>query len=185
MKKERAAPDGARQERRRKRRPRPMPRWLESSSELDALARSRCLMVLSVLSGEKPVSEAIELAKISRGTYYQLETRALKGMLAALNPLSSIEASGSPQPSAEALAHIARLQERIQSLEQEKRRADRLLLLTRKAMRLPPVALRRGRPPKKALPYLTRSSRPRSKPSKAKGSSSDASMPTRAGESEC
>ena len=183
MKKEHAAPEGARQERRRKRRPRPMPRWLESSSELDALARSRCLMVLSVLSGEKPVSEAIEEAKISRGTYYQLETRALKGMLAALNPLSSIEASGSPQPSAEALTHIARLQERVQSLEQDKRRADRLLLLTRKAMRLPSMVPRRGRPPKTALPYLTRSSRPHSKPSKAKASPGGSSTPTAAGES--
>ena len=35
-------------------------------------------MILEVLSGEKPVTDAIEQAKISRGHYYQLEERALK-----------------------------------------------------------------------------------------------------------
>lgn len=141
-------------------------------------------MVLSVLSGEKPVSDAIEEAKISRGTYYQLETRALKAMLAALNPLAASREDGSADLSAAATARIGQLEERVKGLEQEKRRADRLLLLTRKAMRLPPAAPRRGRPPKKALPYLTRSARPSSKRSKAKATASPSSIPTTAGEGE-
>ena len=73
----------------RKHRRRPAPRWLKSSKEVEAVARSRCLMLLSVLSGEVPVTDAITQAKISRATYYQLETRALQAMLAALNPLAA------------------------------------------------------------------------------------------------
>ena len=142
-------------------------------------------MVLSVLSGEKPVTEAIEKARISRGTYYQMETRALRAMLAALNPLAASRQDGSADLSAAAAARIAQLEGRVKGLEQEKRRADRLLLLTRKAMRLVPMALPRGRPPKKALPYLTRSAKPRSKGSKAKAKAmaSPSSTPTTAGES--
>src|SRR5262249_20415102 len=132
-------------ERRRQPRPRPTPRWLESSAELDATARSRCLMVLSVLSGEKPVTEAIQEAKISRGTYYQMETRALKAMLAVLNPLASSREDGSADLSAAAAARIGQLEDRVRDLEQDKRRAERLLYLTRKAMRLPPIASPRGR----------------------------------------
>ena len=61
------------------------------SEEIDRIAQQRCLMVLSVLSGEKPVTDAIAEAGISRGTYYQLETRALSAMLRALGPLASAE----------------------------------------------------------------------------------------------
>lgn len=183
MKKQRVARDGAQAGRRRKHRSRPTPRWLEGSSELDQRARSRCLMVLSVLSGEKPVSDAILEAKISRGTYYQMETRALKAMLAALNPLAVNKEDGSADLSAAAAARIAQLEQRVRALEQEKRRADRLLLLTRKAMRLPPIAPRRGRPPRTGLPGLIRSAKPRSKPSKAKASPSASSTPTTPGES--
>jgi len=140
------------------------------------------MMVLSVLSGEKPVSDAIGEAKISRGTYYQLETKALRAMLAALNPLASSTAEGSSDPSAVVTARIGQLEERVRDLEREKRRADRLLLLTRKAMRLPPIAPRRGRPPKKGLAYLIGSAKPRSKRSKAKASPVASSTPTTVGE---
>jgi hypothetical protein len=180
MKKERTPPGGAAADARRKHRPRPTPRWLQKSRELDAVARSRCLMVLSVLSGEKPVTEAIQEAKISRPTYYQLETRALNAMLAALNPLASSAPSGSPDLSA-AAARIEELQARVERLEQEKRRSQRLLLLTRKSMRLPPP--RRGRPPKSVLLGSIPSGRSRSSGSKAKATALSASIPTKAGES--
>lgn len=124
---------------RRKRRRRPIPRWL-SSHELDAIARSRCLLVLSVLSGEKPVTDAIAQAKISRPGYYALETRALQAMLGALNPVAGALECGKPDLSV-ALARIKQLEQKVVRLEQDKRRSDRLLLLTRKT-------LRRGRPPK-------------------------------------
>src|SRR5262245_30239482 len=108
---------------RRKHRPRLMPRWLQDSTELNAVARSRCQMVLSVLSGEKPVTDAITEAKVSRQTYYHLETRALNAMLAALNPLASVSDTGTLELSA-ATSRIAELQERVQRLEREKRRAE-------------------------------------------------------------
>lgn len=181
MKKERTPPDGRGADRRRKHRPRPMPRWLKKSQELDAVARSRCLMVLSVLSGEKPVTEAILEAKISRPTYYQLETRALNAMLSALNPLVSARRNGSPDLSA-ATARIEELQARVEHLEREKRRSERLLLLTRKAMRSPLTARRRGRPPKSALLGSMPNGRSRSAVSKAKATPLSASIPTKAGE---
>jgi hypothetical protein len=112
---------------------------------LEATARSRLLLVLSVLSGEKPVTEAIAQAKISRGLYYQLETRALWAMLSALSPVAV--SSSAAQLSA-ATARIAQLQAQVERLEQEKRRVRRLLLLTRKSLRAPVKTPHRGRWPK-------------------------------------
>lgn len=176
-----AARDGTQAAGRRKHRPRPTPKWLQTE-ELDAIARSRCLMVLSVLSGETPVTDAIRQAKISRGTYYQMETRVLKAMLAALNPLASSSASGTPDLSA-ATARISQLETQVKTLEQDKRRTQRLLLLTRKSMRSPVTTGWRGRPPKKARQGLNLSGRPRCRALKAKATPSAASTPTRAGES--
>jgi hypothetical protein len=70
----------------RKHRSRPVPRWLSKPSDLDLVARNRVLLVLSVLSGEKPVTDAIADTGISRGFYYQLEAKALNAMLLALAP---------------------------------------------------------------------------------------------------
>lgn len=181
MRKQRAPGAGVRGEHRRKQRPRPRPKWLSRSAQIDAIARSRCLMLLAVLSGETPVTQAIAQAKISRGTYYQLETRALNAMLNALSPLASSAKSAKPELSA---ARIAQLEERVKHLEQEKRRSQRLLLLSRKALwrRVSPTP-RRGRPPKDALLGLTPSGRPRSRVWKARASASPSSTPTRAGES--
>lgn len=131
----------------RKHRRRPIPKWLKSSKELEAVARSRCLLLLSVLSGEVPVTDAIAQAKISRGTYYQLETRALQAMLTAMNPLAASSASGAADLSA-AMSRIAQLEALVKRLEQDKRRSQRLLLLTRKSIRAPLRSPHRGRPPK-------------------------------------
>jgi cell division protein FtsB len=136
MKKARAAHVGTTAGRPRKHRPRPVPRWLTNSTQLEQIARSRCLLVLSVLSGEIPVTDAIERAKISRGTYYQLETRALRAILAAMNPLASSAADGAADLSA-ATQRIEQLEAQVHRLEQEKRRTHRLLLLMRKSIRAP------------------------------------------------
>ncbi len=137
-------------------------------------------MVLSVLSGEKPVTDAIRLAKISRGTYYQMETRALNAMLAALNPIATVAQGATPDLSA---TRIEALLNRIQQLEQDKRRTQRLLLLTRKSIRAPVTTGRRGRLPRSALLGSIPSGRVASRASKAKAIASPASTPTRAGES--
>jgi hypothetical protein len=180
MTKPRKAHDGTPADRRRKHRRRATPRWLKSAPDLDAIARSRCLMVLSVLSGETTVTDAIAQAKISRQTYYHMETKALRAILVALNPLASSSQNGSPDLSA-AMARIEGLQEQVKRLEQEKRRSQRLLLLTRKSMRSPVSTGRRGRAPKNSLGSILSGST-RSRRSKAKASSNASSTPTSAGE---
>jgi hypothetical protein len=147
MKKARAAHAGRAAGKARKHRPRPVPKWLKNSTQLEQIARSRCLLVLSVLSGEIPVSDAIERAKISRGTYYQLETRALRAVLAAMNPLASSGADGAADLSA-ATQRIEQLQAQVHRLEQQKRRTQRLLLLTRKSIRAPVARRLRTRRPR-------------------------------------
>ncbi len=128
----------------RKRRSRPAPRWLTRRIDLDEVARNRVMLVLSVLSGEKPVSTAIEESGISRGLYYQLETKALNAMLLALAPGSD----GNSSPDATGLHHrIKELEDKVTRAEQAQRRAERLLFVHRK-MSTGPVKTRRGRPPK-------------------------------------
>jgi len=113
----------------RRHRPRPTPRWLLKSEEIDKIAQQRCLMVLNVLSGETPVSDAIQAAGISRGTYYQLETRALSAMLRALGPLANAEGlETSP------VRQIAVLEAKVKELERANRRGQRLLLMTRRVI---------------------------------------------------
>lgn len=126
------------------RRSRPTPRWLTKKTDLDAVARNRVLLVLAVLSGEKPVSTAIEESGISRGFYYQLETKALNAMLLALAPGSDGDAS----PDATGLHHrIKELTEKVERAEQAQRRAERLLFVQRKLTGSGPVKTHRGRPP--------------------------------------
>jgi hypothetical protein len=121
---------------RRKRRPRPTPRWLTKAQDLDEVAKSRCLLVLRVLSGEMPVTDAIEEAQISRQMYYLLEERALRAMLAALLPGASAQTTSGGQGWAR---RVAELEAQVRTLEQYKRRSERLLLLTRKVVRAKPV----------------------------------------------
>jgi len=145
----------AQKSRHRRHRARPTPRWLKQAEGLDAVARRRCLLVLSVLSGEVPVTDAIGAAGISRPLYYQLEERALSAMLRALGP--------APEDSSEAQAHslareVEALKDRVKQLETEKRRAERLLLLTRKLVKPGPLTTGRGRP-RKTDPSSTKSGR--------------------------
>ena len=135
-------PDG-----RRALRTRPTPSWLLEQQDLDEMARRRCVLILSVLSGERPVTEAIEEAQLNRQTYYQLEEKALRAMLRALTP----GATEAPTQSTEgpALRRIAELEAKVSRLEQEKRRSERLLLLTRKLVKPGRMTLgARGRPSK-------------------------------------
>jgi hypothetical protein len=169
----------------RSRRNRPTPKWLATTkSDLDAVARNRVLLVLSVLSGEKPVTTAIEDAGISRGFYYQLETKALNAMLLALAP----GADGDASPDATGLHHrIKQLEEKLTRAEAAQRRAERMLFVQRKLTGVGSVKTRRGRPTTKTTPS-TRGGRKswrsstttRSTP---KAASSPASTPSPAGAS--
>jgi hypothetical protein len=102
--------------------------------------------MLSVLSGEKPVTDAIAEAGISRQLYYQLEEKALAAMLKALSPVAPAESTA--QAEVEQLKkELDEMHRRVHQLEQQKRRAERLLLLTRKVLPPGPVKSEgRGRP---------------------------------------
>jgi hypothetical protein len=103
---------------------------------VDAFAKRRVMLVLSVLSGAKPVTEAIREAGLTRATYYKLETRALQAMLAALNPLTARPRARRSELKA-AESRVVALEAQVMALQREKRRAERLLLLTRKTLKLP------------------------------------------------
>ncbi len=154
----------------RRHRARPLPKWIKERQELDEMARRRCLLVLSVLSGERPVTDAIAESGMSRNTYYQMEERALTAMLQALGPTPG------PGKPVDQGARIVELEVRIARLEQEKRRAERLLLLTRKVVRRGRLTL-----PGLGRPRSTTSGGSASSDSKAKAGGSP-STPTPAGE---
>jgi hypothetical protein len=124
-------------------RPRPTPQWLMTSTELDQIAQRRCVKLLSVLSGETSVTDAIAEMQISRGTYYQLETKALGAMLTALTP----GAEGASATDGTLTGQLRALEEKVKKLEQGKRRAERLLLLTRRVVKPGPSKVKAGRPP--------------------------------------
>ena len=153
---------GARPDQRRKRRKRPTPKWLLEQKDLDDMARRRCLMILSALSGEKPISDLIAESKISRGTYYELESRALTAMVRALTP-------GSPSDgTSEGVGwkkRIEELEKKVVRLEREKRRAERLLQATRTLVRPGKMVMSVGR--KRGRLVRQRSTMPGKKPLKS------------------
>ena len=146
MKSARRAELPSKQTSKRRRRARPTPRWLKAPAAdgAEAVAQRRTLLVLSVLSGEQPVTDAIEATGVSRQLYYQLEERALKAMMRALLP----SAEGREEVETSLAGQVTALQARVKQLETEKRRAERLLLLTRKLVRPGPVKTAAGRPRK-------------------------------------
>lgn len=129
----------------RRHRPRPTPTWLKEQQDLDEVARRRCLLVLSVLSGEMPVTDAIAQGGISRGLYYQLEERALRAMLRALSPSASAHSEESNGADG-MLRRMAELEDKLKKAEQDRRRMERLLFLTRKVVRPGPAKTEKGRP---------------------------------------
>lgn len=83
-------------------------------------ARQVAVAVLDALSGEVGVTEAAESLGISLSRYYQLETKALQGMLVALEPRGR-----GPQMTPE--KEIKTLRAEKQALEKELRRQQTLL----------------------------------------------------------
>ena len=88
-------------------------------------AKKRAWMVLSVLSGQMGVSEAVREEKLSPSRYYQLETKALKGMVYALSPEEG-QARGTMQE------RLERAQRKLAKLEEEQARQRQLLRMARK-----------------------------------------------------
>lgn len=145
------------------------PRWLLETKDLDLIAQRRCLMILSVLSGERSVEDASREADIIPALYYQLEKKALTAMLAALVPGASKD--GSPAPI------LAQMETRIRDLETTKRRLERLLFLTRMTVKPGPMTHgKRGRPRTRQVSETDGPKR--SKPSTKKRKTSTPTVPS-------
>jgi len=127
----------------RRKRSRPLPSQL-TTQDVDEITKRRCLMLLDVLSGRVPVTDAIAEGKISRGTYYQLEAKALAAMMAAVSPSSS-----EGGPALVRSKEIDALEQKVRKLEMEKRRLEHLLVLATKVVQPGPLTTGRGRPSKR------------------------------------
>jgi hypothetical protein len=131
-----------------------LPKWLLNPGDAQAIAHGRCLMILGVLSGQKTVQEAIEEQKICRALYYQLESKALKGMVRALNPATS-EAASDRRELRRAQARIRALTAQTKLLMQRKRSLERLVRLVVKSSQVNVNTARRGRRPKALSQWMT------------------------------
>ena len=83
-------------------------------------ARQVAVVVLEALAGEVGTTEAAERLGVSLSRYYQLETKALEGMLSALEPRGK-----GPQKTPEREIRVLRAEK--QALEKELRRHQTLL----------------------------------------------------------
>lgn len=93
-------------------------------------ARQVAVAVLEALSGEVGVTEAAEKLSISLSRYYQLETKALEGMLQALEPRGK-----GPQRTPE--REIKALVAEKKALEKELRRHQTLLRTAHRTVGFP------------------------------------------------
>jgi hypothetical protein len=107
-------------------------------------ARRVAAMVLEVLAGARTPTEAAQALELSVPRYYQLETRALHGLLAACEP----GRKGRVPSLAQELALAQRDKERLQ---REVLRQQALVRAAQRTVGLPPPAL-----PKKASKNKTR-----------------------------
>ena len=101
-------------------------------------ARQFLVVILEALSGECGTSEAAERLKISLSRYYQLETRALQGMLTALEPRPR-------GPSKSAGSELERLKRQVSELERELRRQRSLVRAAARSVGLPAVRKKKAK----------------------------------------
>lgn len=97
-----------------------------------ATARRHLAVLLEALSGLRGTTEAAEAMGVSLSRYYQLETRALNGMLAALEPRPR-GPTQSPQKA------IALLQREKRALEREVSRHQALLRAAQRSVGVVPA----------------------------------------------
>jgi len=120
-------------------------------------AKRRAAAVLEVLAGARPPAQAAASLGLSLPCYYQLESRALRGLLAGCEPRSK-----GRTPSA--AGELARLRQERQRLERELARQQALVRLTQRAAGPPAAAplagtlqgKRRRKPTTRAVPVAAR-----------------------------
>jgi hypothetical protein len=115
------------------------PRVIEAgTSEATRLA----VVILEVLAGERSPTDAAQTLSITSPRYYQLETRALKGMVAALEPQPK-----GKQPSLE--GRIARLEQALHASRRDCARQEALVRAAQRSLGIKPTAATDGKLPAK------------------------------------
>ena len=105
-------------------------------------ANRRAVAVLEVLGGLRTPADAAAALGIAVPRYYQLETRALEGMVTALEPRSL-----GKQPSLE--GRVARLQKELEQARRESARQQALVRVAQRSLGLKPSAAPNGQTPTK------------------------------------
>ncbi len=100
------------------------------------------VVILEVLAGERSPTEASKALGITVPRYYQLETRALKGLVAALEPQPR-----GKQPSLE--GQIVRLEKALQAARRECARQQALVRASQKSLGIKPVPATNAKSPAK------------------------------------
>lgn len=108
---------------------------LETLGPEDKEARAKVAMVLSILAGEKSIAEACRETGLKPLTYYKLEERMLRAMVATAKMPARRGRQKDP------LAESTALVSETEALRQEHRRLQSLMRVTRKLLPKPP---RRG-----------------------------------------
>jgi hypothetical protein len=106
------------------------PGGMEFSKEASREARRVAAMVLEVLAGARTTTEAAQALQVSVPRYYQLETRALRGLLSACEPVPK---GRLPNPAHE----LARLQRDKERLQREVLRQQALVRAAQRGVGLP------------------------------------------------
>jgi hypothetical protein len=131
---------------------------------MDEMAQRRALLILSVLSGQVTVTDAIERAGLSRGTYYKLEEKALKAMVSSMLPGAGESGQSEAMTAAK---RIEELEGKVAQMEKERRRHERLENLVTKIVGSGPVTMGVGR--RRILPMPSPVSLPGSTSMRTKG----------------
>lgn len=113
-------------------------------------ARRLAAAILEVLGGARTVTDAASAIGVSPTRYYQLESRALEGLLAACEPRER-------GPKASAEREAARLQKEVSRLERELARQQALARAAGRAVGL--VAAKPERPTKQGKKSRRRTAR--------------------------
>ena len=115
-------------------------------------ANRRAVAVLEVLGGLRTPADAAAALGIAVPRYYQLETRALEGMVTALEPRSL-----GKQPSLE--GRVVRLQKELEQARRESARQQALVRVAQRSLGLKPSST-----PNEKTPAKDRSGRRKRKP---------------------
>jgi len=103
-------------------------------------ARRHAALILEVLCGVRSPTEAAKAMQVALPRYYLLETRALQGLIQALEPRPR-------GPGRDPEAEIAALQRQLQRQRQELTRGQSLMRASQRALGLPPPPSRDQKQP--------------------------------------